>query len=272
MMKRTPTQLFLFIAILCEIFSPLAANAITLPNGMTIEKTLSIGESVSGTIPILNPEKEPKTVRIYQTDYLFYADGRNEFGKPGSTPRSNATWVSYSPNQVVVPANGSAEVSYRISVPNDPNLKGTYWSVLMIEPLPEGALTPPPSQKGKVVLSMQTVVRHAVQIITNIGDTGTRALQFVSKTLVSKEGKTFFLLDIKNTGERWLIPEVDVDLYGPNGPMGRYTGGKLRIFPGCSVRYTVDLGSLKPGKYQALVIADAGEEKVFGARYLLEVR
>lgn len=265
-------QLLLFILIVWASLSPVAADAITLPNGMTIEKTLSIGESVSGVIPILNPEKEPKTVRIYQTDYLFYADGRNEFGKPASTPRSNATWITYSPNQVVIPANGSAEVSYRISVPNDPSLKGTYWSVLMIEPLPVGALTPPPPQKGKIVLGMQTVIRHAVQIITNIDDTGTRALQFVSKTLISREGKTFFLLDVKNTGERWLVPEVDIDLYGPNGPMGRYPGGKLRIFPGCSVRYTIDLGPLKPGRYQALVIADAGEEKVFGARYLLEIK
>jgi hypothetical protein len=37
------------------------------------------------------------------------------------------------------------------------------------------------------------------------------------------------------------------------------------------VRYRVDLGALKPGKYNALVIADCGEYNVFGARYTLEV-
>ena len=145
--------------------------------------------------------------------------------------------------------------------------------VLRVEPVPEGTIEPPGAKKEGVAVGLRIISRHAVQVITTIDDTGTRALEFADKKLEIKDGKTCLVLDVKNVGERWLVPALYVDLTDPSGrPLGRYEGGKLRIFPGCSVRYAVDLGPLKPGKYNALVIADCGEDKVFGARYVLEVK
>ncbi|MDI9391577.1 MAG: hypothetical protein QM402_09665 [Synergistota bacterium] len=249
---------------------PQVSYALIVNSGLTVEKVVSPSDKTGGVIT-LRGEESDETVRVYQTDYMFYADGRNEFGKPGSVPRSNASWIAYSPNQITVPAGGRAEVSYQISVPNDKNLRGTYWSVIMVELVPKGALEVPSAKKGEVAVGIRIASRYAVQVITSIGDTGTRALEFADKRLEAKDGKTCLVLYVKNTGERWLVPEVYVDLFGQSGQLGRYPGGKLRIFPGCSVRYTVDLGALKRGKYSAMVIADAGEEKVFGARYTLEV-
>ncbi len=250
------------------------ACAISLPGGLTIENNLTVGGKTSGNIVILNSDAEPVTVRVYQTDYMFYADGRSEFGNPGSTPRSNASWITYSPNQLVVPPAGSASVTYQIAVPNDQGLSGTYWSVIMIEPVPKASLEPPSPEKGKITIGVQALFRHAVQMITNIDDTGEKALKFASKKLENRDGKVFLVLDVENTGERRLVPAIYVDLADQSGhSLGRCEGGSLRIFPGCSVRYFVDLGPLKPGKYNALVIADCGEgEKVFGARYTLEVK
>jgi hypothetical protein len=53
--------------------------------------------------------------------------------------------------------------------------------------------------------------------------------------------------------------------------VGRFEAGAERIFPGSSVRSQFQLGALAAGTYQALVIADAGDVGVFGARYTLEV-
>jgi len=250
------------------------AFAISLPGGLTIESNLTAGGKASGNIVILNDDAEPVTVRVYQTDYMFSADGRSEFSNPGSTPRSNASWITYSPNQISVPPNGSASVSYQVTVPNDPGLRGTYWSIIMIEPIPKASLEPPSTEKDKIAVGVQAIIRHAIQMITNIDDTGERALKFASKKLENRDGKVFLVLDVENTGERWLVPALYVDLADQGGnSFGRLEGGSLRIFPGCSVRYLVDLGPLKPGKYNALVIADCGEgEKVFGARYTLEVQ
>lgn len=265
--------LLLFLCLCIYFLSSGKACAISLPGGLTIENDVAIGGRTSGNIVILNNDAEPVTVNIYQTDYMFYADGRSDFGKPGSTPRSNASWITYSPNQITVPPKGSASVAYQISVPNDQSLYGTYWSVIMVEPIPKAALEPPSAEKDKVAIGVQAVFRHAVQMITHIGDTGERALRFASKRLENRDGKVFLVLDVENTGERWLVPALYVDLADQSGrSLGRFEGGKLRIFPGCSVRYFVDLGALKPGGYNALVIADCGEEKLFGARYTLEVK
>ncbi|HOK20012.1 MAG TPA: hypothetical protein PK188_05945, partial [Thermosynergistes sp.] len=151
-------------------------EAISIPTGLTVEKTLSLGSAVQGSIEILNPDGEEVTIRIYQTDYVFYSDGKSEFGRPGSAPRSNASWITYSPNQLVVPPHGRAEVSYRIAAPNNPDLRGTYWSVIVVEPVPKAALEPPSAEKDKVAIGVQALFRHAVQMITHIDDTGERAL------------------------------------------------------------------------------------------------
>jgi len=240
---------------------------------MTVNKTLPPGGQTSGNIDIANNGKEAETVRIYQTDYMFSADGKNNFGPPGSVPRSNAKWIKFTPTQVTVAPGEKASIFYEIAVPEISDLRGTYWSVIMVEPVPKAALEPPSAKKDKVAIGVQAVFRHAVQMITHIGDTGERALKFASKRLENRDGKVFLVLDVENTGERWLVPALYVDLADQSGrSLGRFEGGKLRIFPGCSVRYFVDLGALKPGGYNALVIADCGEEKLFGARYTLEVK
>lgn len=266
--------LLLFLCLCIYFLFSGKARAISLPGGLTVENSLTAGGRASGNIVILNSDAEPVTVRVYQTDYMFYADGRNEFGRPGSTPRSNASWITYSPNQITVPAGGSASVSYQITVPNDQSLRGTYWSIIMIEPIPKAALEPPSPEKGKIALGVQAVFRHTVQVITNIGDTGKRALEFADEKLEAKDGKISLGVNVKNTGERGLVPAVYVDLTDQSGhSLGRFEGGELRIYPGCSVRYIVDFGALKPGKYNALFVADSGEgEKVFGIRYTLEVK
>lgn len=271
-MRKISTFILLLYTLL-RIF-PGAAWALTIPSGMTVVKNLLPGSSTSGKIIILNNDDKSVIVRIYKTDYLFDSEGKSDFAKPGSVSRSNASWIKYSANQITIPPSGRTSVYYEINAPHATNLCGTYWSTCMIEALSPNSLTPPHPEKDKVKVGVQAVFRYAVQMVTNIGDGGTRKLKFANKKLVVKEGKTSLVLDVKNTGERWLRPSVYVDLYDSQGQrIGRYNGGKLRIFPGCSVRYSVDLGRLSPQTYDALVIADTNDDKnVFGAKYILEIK
>jgi hypothetical protein len=75
-------------------------------------------------------------------------------------------------------------------------------------------------------------------------------------------------MDIDNIGEMWLSPPLWVEIYDSHGAkVGRFESSKKRIYPGCSVRHKVDLTDVPRGKYQALVVADNGDEHVFGAKY-----
>ena len=125
--------------------------------------------------------------------------------------------------------------------------------------------------KGKVKLGIRHAVRYGIQMVTHIGDTGARNLKFLSTRLL-KEGEARVLqVHIENIGERWLRPFLWAELYDEKGSyIGRFEGGRLRIYPGTSARYRVDLSEVPKGKYKALVIADCGGEDVFGVTCTLK--
>ena len=108
---------------------------ISLPGGLSRLSTLQPGGKNEGKILVKNDSSEPQTVKVSQTDYLFYADGRNLYGKPGADPRSNAPWITFSPQRLEVPPREVGVINYTVQAPKDPKLSGTFWSLLMVEPL-----------------------------------------------------------------------------------------------------------------------------------------
>lgn len=248
------------------------AQGISLKSPMTIEKSLSPGGTVEGTLDLLNMTDAPQQARVYQTDLTPLPKGAVDFGEPGKAPRSNAGWLVVTPQQFTIPAGSTAQVNYLIRVPADDTLKGTYWSVIMVEGIAPAALEPP-KQTDKALFAMNTVMRYAIQMITNIGDSGTRDLKFVDRRIATVEGKRTLQLDLGNDGERWLHPTLWAELYDAQGASkGRFEGGRARVYPGdMSQTCSFDLSGLAAGKYTALIVADNGDEEVFGAQYDLEL-
>jgi len=242
----------------------LSAAEISVVGGLTREATVRPGETTGGSLLVRNNADEPTTVRAYVRDYLFYADGTNLYGDPGSTPRSNARWLKFSPEQFTIQPGDALAVRYTMDVPDDSTLTGTYWSILLVERVgvalaePEAGRTP---QAG-----VRVVVRYGIQLVTHIGDTGARAISFIDKRVITQDGKRVLRLDIENTGERWVNPLVWVELFGEDGlSVGRLQAGRKRMFAGCSARFDVDLSELPAGGYSALIVADNGDDHVFGS-------
>lgn len=245
------------------------AGGISVVSSLAWTADLQPGGQAQGKILIHNGSNKAGDVRIYQTDYQFTADGKNDFGDPGTCPRSNAAWITVKPAQLTVAPGQTATAYYNVSVPNNPKLTGTYWSLIMVEPM---APPPPAIGKGKPQLYLRTVLRYAIQIATNIGDTGKRNLRFSNRKLVTNGASRYLQLDIENTGQRVLIPLLWAQLYDKTGASaGRFEGKRRRLYPGCSARFHIDLTSVPPGDYTAMVVADNGDAYVFGARYTLDV-
>jgi hypothetical protein len=259
---------FAFALVLALASSP--AWTVSVLGGLTYQMTLAPGEKKEGTIQLLNKEDVAARVRVSQTDYAFFADGRTLYGEPGASARSNAKWINVSPMNVTIPPQGSASVFYEITAPNDPGLAGSYWSVIMVEPLADAG-TAAAGQNGKVALGIQTVVRYAIQIISDIGETGNSMINVTDDTVVVRDGKTLLQADIVNVGERWLSPSVWTEFYDKGGRyVGRFDSNRQRVLPNCSVRHSFDLTSVPKGTYTALFVVDNGDERVFGTTY--EVR
>ena len=272
--KAQYLKFILFLVSILLLMATKVEAKVSVVGGLSHEKNAQIDETYQGTIFISNNDSEPQEVKIYQTDYLFFSDGTNVYGEPGSSiSRSNANWITFSPHRLIIPPKETATINYTINVPDDKSLVGTYWSMMMVEGIGEEhpkASTHP--EEGKVLLGITQVVRYGIQIITHIEDTGSRELKFTETKLLTKEDEgRIFQIDLENTGERWLVPFFWMELYDEQGNyVGKFEGTKMRIFPGTSIRQRIDLSSLPRGKYMALVVADNGDEYVFGAQYTLE--
>lgn len=262
----------LFILFSLSLLAALPSFAgLAVVGGLARHHTLKPGDPFEGIILVKNTGTEPVEITVAQTDYLFTADGTNHYDRPGTHPRSNAPWISVSPSRTTLPPQGSISIYYKGKTPGSSDLVGTYWSMIMIEPV----VTPPPQiegQKEKVTMGLQTVMRYAVQVVSEIGTTGTEQLAIIDKAVVTKDGKPTLQLDAANVGERVQIPTLSAELFNTEGvSIGRFEGGKRRIYPDCSVRYSVELVDVPVGKYTAMVVMDTGGEYVTGAQYTLEI-
>lgn len=188
------------IALLLWSIPGAAGAAIAVLGGLSQEKTVEVGKTYPGTIRVRNLGDAPQTVRIYQTDYRFYSDGRNVYGEPGKDARSNANWITLSPTLLTIPPKEEAAVNYRIAVPADTSLRGSYWSMVMVEGTGDAGPIPVAAVSGKARIAVRQVVRYGVQMVTDIGDTGTRSLKLNAR-LVRADGKRLLQVDVANTGE-----------------------------------------------------------------------
>jgi len=236
---------------------------------LTQERETQPGDHYEGTILVKNDTKEPQEAKVYQTDYLFKFDGTNEYGE-----RSNAPWIEFSPSSLSLPPEGSIEVNYTVTVPQNQKgnpLVGTYWSMLMVEGIakgsPESSAHPKQGEMG-----IQQTIRYGIQIVSRIAHTGTKKIEFLDTKLVARpEGGRILQVDIGNTGDIGLRPEMYAELFNEKGAsQGKFPGVRYRIYPGTSVRQMIDLTTVPAGTYKVMVVVDAGGDDVYGAQYTLK--
>ena len=268
-MKRLLTSLFFTALAFCSGAN--ASASIAVVGSLSRSAKVEPGVTFDGVILLKNTDKVAGEARVFRTDYLFQADGSNTYGEPGSHARSNANWITVNAARVKLAPGETVPVRYKGKAPSDPSLRGSYWSMIMIEPM-SGANELPSSDKDKVTVGLKTKIRMGVQIVTEVGRGAASKLQIDSKAVDKCDGKRSFFLDLNNTGERMLIPAVTVELFDRSGAsIGRFEGGRVRIYPTCSARSRIDLTDVPPGRYNAMVLLDAGGDQVMGAQYDLQL-
>ena len=271
-MRKLCTGLLLVPAL--AAVSTTAAAQISISSPSVMEQRASPGESYTGTVLLQNTSGEVQEAKIYQTDYLTFANGTTSYGEAGTTPRSNAKWITIQPTYVTIPPHRTIEATYTVHVPSAAvkPLAGSYWSMVMVEGIPKGSAE---SRSGaiaqrKVQMGIVTRLRYAVQIVTHIGTTGSRKVQFASpKTISTADGKQL-RFDLVNTGERAYAPRISLELYTEAGEQVAIRAASRELtYPGTSLRQSFDLGRLAEGRYRALVVVDTGGDDVFGAQFTI---
>ena len=266
---RSGAHLARFFLLFGLALSPARAQIAVIGNTVE-EHTAAPGESYLGTIVVRNLTKQDQPVRIYQTDYLFFADGTSHFDDPGTTPRSNAKWVTPTVRSLLVPPSSEMTVTYSVKVPVSDSLVGTYWSAIMVEGAPTEAGR---SSGGRPQVGVGSVMRYAVQVATHIKTTGSRKVGFANTRFINDTAtkEQSFELELQNVGERAYRPTLWIEVYDAEGVLranARQERGLL--YPGTSLKQVFKLGKLSPGTYRAAVFADSGEDTVYGQQFTLK--
>ena len=256
----------LSVIMVCSFVLPTNASIVIL-NGLTHENISHPGEAYRGTIQIQNTGKKEQSVRIYQKDYWFSYTGESKHDEPGTLKRSNAGWITYNLELLTLDSSEVATIDFEVKTPDNDSLRGTYWSVIMVE-----GITPPDTSNINPGVRINTTIRYAIQIITNIGNTGASDIQFLNLELVRENENNILNVAIKNIGERMLRSEMSLELFDESGnSVGLIKSDKKKTFPGTSAKSTLMLEGIKPGNYNAVLVADCGEDRLFGTNLSLEI-
>lgn len=248
---------------------PASAQIAVMGNTLQ-ERTVAPGESYTGTILVMNPTQEVQTAKLYQTDYSYSADGTTRFDAPGTLARSNAAWISLGSSQVTVAPGETVPVRFTVRVPESEALKGTYWSVLMVEGVPPSIAAPQP---GRAAVGLTSVVRYGVQVVSQIRDSGKRGAEFDQVQVVKgKAGEPTLQFEIRNPGERAYHLGVRVKIFDEKGEVvASFSQQHNILYPGSSLLEQFVLPALAPQTYQLLVLGDTGEDEVFGGQFTMRM-
>lgn len=245
--------------------TPLAAQ-VSVVSSTLEEHAAAPGERYAGTVRVRNGGAEPRQVRVSSADYRFLADGRTFYEQPGTVERSSAAWVTFSPSRLTLAPGEEASVAYTVAVPADAALRGSYWSVLMVEAVDEA---PAAVRSGRVGIA--PTIRYAVQLATHVGQ-AERHIALEGARLTTDGGEKALQVDVVNTGQQADRLELRVDLFDAEGtPVGRLASTRGLVYPGSSIRQRFDLGAIPAGTYRALLVVDTGTAAVFGAEYTLRL-
>lgn len=253
-------------------FHPSAAGAqVLVVSSAVAEQHASAGETYAGMIRLRNTGGSPQEVRVYQTGYLFHADGRAQHMAPDSQPRSNAAWIRLPLANVVLLPGEDTDLRYTVTVPGAELAPGTYWSLVMVEPLAADA--PELSATGAPAVGLRTVTRYAIQLATHVRGDAPHALAISNaRVAAAAAGAREFSFELANSGVAGYRPHVFIELFdAAGGVVARHEAQRGLLYPGTSTVQRFTLPALGAGAYEAYIIVDTGAPTVFGAQIRLNL-
>ncbi len=248
---------------------------ISVLGSLADDRDVSPGEEYTGEITVRNDSDEAAQARVYQTDYRFYHDGTNYFDDPGSSSRSNASWIQFNPSLLTLEPGESASITYVVTVPQDTSgaLGGSFWSMLMVEGIPKDSPESTLDNNEQPVFGIRQVTRYGVQIASHIRSEEQYEISIAAVELkMEPSGTPVLQLSFENVGNLLLVPETWIELYSHDGELARrIAGSQSRVYPGTSVGHRFDLSETPSGSYDALIVVDGGKDNIFGAQYKIDL-
>lgn len=226
----------------------------------------SPGEEMKGSLTLHNQDDKPQKVSFQFFDYPYFDEKENgyEYPEVGTDKRSNASWFELEKDHVLLGAQSSYELKYKVKFPKENSLQGSYYSILMVEPV----LDELKYKEDKPLV--RSVVRYALHMVTSLKGSGTFDLKMEKKHL--DEEKKVFSFEVSNVGSKHFRPDVILDLYSESGDkLEPIRIAPTWIMPDKQKKFDIDVSHLKKGKYQGLILFDQKDADFFGAEVAFSI-
>ncbi|TDX90844.1 uncharacterized protein DUF3324 [Chryseobacterium daecheongense] len=243
--------------------------SIVILNGLTHSYKVEGGKTYKGKISMENTDSTPQNVKIYLQDFSYKADGSISYSAPKTNEKTNADWIKLTTNLLTLQAKEKTELYYEITVPDTIAQVGSYWSVIIIEPVEN---IQPDKKEG---ITITSIIRYAVQIITDYNSESAKPdLKFESVRIDKEDGKQILKIAIANKGNLYCKPTATVEVYHrKNGQKaGVFSSQAMGLLPSTSKLFYIDISKLPPDQYNAAIIATDEDENAFALNVELEVK
>lgn len=264
MIKRT-FLLVIFVLPFCFLKA-----GIVILNGLSHIYNVENGKVYKGKIAIENTGNKTQSIKLFQQDFSYTSDGTINYVSPYTNERTNADWIKINTNLVTLKAKQKTEVFYEIIIPRTISNPGSYWSVIMVEPVEE--IKPSDSERG---VNITSIVRYAIQIITDYKSENVKPeLKFESVKIEKQEGIRNINIAISNYGTLYCKPKASLEIYHhqTNEKIGTFTSLEMGLLPHTSKTFLIDISKLPPEKYNAVLIATDENQNAFALNIELEVK
>ncbi|AZA75788.1 WxL protein host-binding domain-containing protein [Chryseobacterium indoltheticum] len=261
-------RIFLSLIFIVQ-FCFLKAGIVVL-NGLSHSYQVENGKVYKGKIEIENTGNQQQSVKLFLQDYSYKSDGTINYSAPHTNSKTNTDWIKLNTNLVTLKAKQKTEVYYEINVPDHLSEPGSYWSVIMVEPVEE--IKPNDNKQG---VNITSIIRYAIQVITDFdSEKAKHDLAFEGVKIEKEEGKQILKVAIANRGNLYCKPTANIEIYSKkNGEkLGNFSSQALGLLPQTSKYFHIDISQMPPDKYNAVLIATDEEENAFALNVELEVK
>ena len=257
---------FLITTLIISLFYLPASAGVAVLNGLTHTHSLTQGQKTTGKVQIRNESAKPTRVIIYKQDLIAACGQEVNYQNPNGFIQSLSPYLTTTVDEKLLGPNEEYVLFYTIDLSGEQQLKGSFWSVLMIE----GA--DPIKEEKSEGIKINSVMRYAIQIIGDAGTEESTKLGFEDIKVRKIENESQIVtLRLKNEGLFSTKAKVILEIYNQEGEKIKILeGASKRIYPqGCN-EFEIELKGIKKGKYEGILIADNSKD-LFGANLSLEI-
>jgi len=126
------------LAVLIVLFSISDTNAtVIVTNGLSHTHRMANVDKTRGIVEIKNVGKKLQRVRFYIKDQSMDCKTGGSFFDVGTLDRTNARWITLATNETTLDTGQVFELAYEINKPAALEKKGSFWSMIMVENVPD---------------------------------------------------------------------------------------------------------------------------------------